>query len=442
MKHPNARRRITILLLAVALVLAMSVPASASILSAPTESAAVAAFTKSGITTEILTFSPDDFLVTGDESVSLDSVILTSLPNPQAGLLMLGDQLLASGDVILLSAIEGMRFRPLAEPIVSTTAFSFTPIFSSGSAGEDVTVSLVLLTEKNDPPVAENLEFTTYKNVAYTGQFSAVDPEGDLLTFQLVDKPARGAVTISEDGSGQFVYTPYENKTGKDSFTYVAVDAVGNTSEEATVKLKIQKPSTKVTYADMAGHPAYNAAIRLAEEGIYVGANIDGAYYFQPDLPVTRSEFLTLAMTTVGLKALEGVTTTGFADDNAIATWAKPYVSSALKAGAVRGNTAEDGRVVFRSEDVITTAEAAVMLNRLLSVTDVAAKTWAGDTASVPTWAAQAAMNLETVGILRTDSSGALTLADTLTRSDAVQMLSGALDVLETRNENKGWFFW
>ena len=32
---------------------------------------------------------------------------------------------------------------------------------------------------------------------------------------------------MPEDGSSEFVYTPYENKTGKDSFTYVAVDAVG-----------------------------------------------------------------------------------------------------------------------------------------------------------------------------------------------------------------------
>lgn len=103
----------------------------------------------------------------------------------------------------------------------------------------------------------ENLEFTTYKNVAVTAQFSAVDPEGDLLTYHILNKPARGAVTMPEDGSSEFVYTPYENKTGKDSFTYVAVDAVGNSSDPATVKIKIEKPNTKVTYADMDGDPAH-----------------------------------------------------------------------------------------------------------------------------------------------------------------------------------------
>lgn len=443
MNHSTPRRRLAVLTLAVALVLTMSLPVSASIFSQQeTPSAAVSAFSKNGTASNVISFSTEDFRVTGDETASLDSVILTSLPSAEAGMLMMGNQPLAAGDVIAMSAVEGLRFYPVAAPTVASTSFTFTPVFTSGTAGEDVTVSLYLLTAENNSPVAENLEFTTYKNVAYTGQFSAVDPEGDLLTFQLVDKPARGSVTLSEDGGPQFVYTPYENKTGKDSFTYVAVDAVGNTSEEATVKLKIEKPSTKVTYADMDSNPAYNAAIRLAEEGIYVGASMDGAYYFQPDLPVTRSEFLALAMSTVGLDALEGITTTGFFDDEAIATWAKPYVSSALKSGAVQGTIAEGGQVVFQGDNTITEAEAAVLLNRLLAVTDVPVETWAGSTAAVPTWASQAAVNLETVGILQTDSAGALALNDTLTRADAVQMLAATLDVLDARESSDSWFNW
>ena len=443
MKHSTPHRRFAVLALALALVLAMSLPVSASIFSnEEPQAAAVSAFSKSGTASTIITFSAEDFRVTGDETASLDSVILTSLPSAEAGMLMMGSQPLAAGDVIALSAVEGLQVRPLAAPTAASTSFTFTPVFTSGNAGEDVTVSLYLLTAENHPPVAENLEFTTYKNVAYTGQFSAVDPEGDLLTFQLVDKPARGSVTLSEDAGPQFVYTPYENKTGKDSFTYVAVDSVGNISEEATVKLKIEKPSTKVSYADMDGQPSYNAAIRLAEEGIYIGASMDGAYYFQPDLPVTRSEFLALAMSTVNLDALEGITTTGFFDDEAIETWAKPYVSSALKSGAIQGTVAGNGQIVFQGDNTITAAEAAVLLNRLLSVTDISAEAWTGNADYVPTWASQAAMNLETVGVLRTDASGVLTLNDTLTRADAAEMLAAALDVLDARQESDSWFNW
>lgn len=443
MKHPTCKRRVTVLTLAVALVLALSLPASASILSSSESApAAVSAFSKNTTSTDVIRFSREDFKLTGTEDVSLDSVILTSLPSAEAGVLMMGDQPLAAGDVIAMSAVEGMRFCPLISPTVASTSFSFTPVFSSGSAGDAVTVNLYLLTSENGAPVAKNLEFTTYKNVAYTGQFSAVDPEGDLLTFQLVDKPARGALTMPEEGGVEFIYTPYENKTGKDSFTYVAIDAVGNTSEKATVELKIEKASTKVTYADMAESSAYNAAIRLAEEGVYIGASMDGAYYFQPDLPVTRSEFLTLAMATMDLDALEGITTTGFFDDDAIATWAKPYVSSALKSGAIQGSVAENGQVVFRGENTITEAEAAVLLDRLLSVSDVSSESWTGNDMLAPTWASQAAMNMESVGILQPGADGTLTLNDQLTRADAAQMLAAALDVLETRENTETWFHW
>ena len=120
---------------------------------------------------------------------------------------------------------------------------------------------------------------------------------------------------MPQEGSDTFVYTPYENKTGKDSFTYVAVDAAGNTSEPATVKIKIEKADTKVTYADLDGHEAGRAAIRMAEAGIFIGERVGGAYYFHPDAPVSRAEFTAMAMDVCGVEALEGVTRTGFADD-------------------------------------------------------------------------------------------------------------------------------
>ncbi len=443
MNYPAHKRRLTTLLLAFSLVLALSLPASASILNHEQDApASVAAFSKNSTVDRVISFSVDDFKPTGSNAGTLDSVILTALPAAESGILMMGDQPLAAGDVVAMSAVDGMRFYPLSSPTVASTSFSFTPVFSSGSTGQAVTVNLYLLTAENHAPVAENLEFTTYKNVSYTGRFAAVDPEGDLLTFQLVDKPARGSLTMPDEGKAEFVYTPYENKTGKDSFTYVAVDAVGNVSQEATVTLKIQKPSTKVMYADMQGQSACNAAIRLAEEGIYVGASMDGVYYFQPDLPVSRSEFLTLAMATIGLDALEGVTTTGFFDDDAIETWAKPYVSSALKSGVIQGSYTPDKQVVFRSEDVMTHAEAAVLLNRLLSVSDVPNESWNESAALVPTWACQAAMNLESVGVLQTNEQGALTLNEELNRADAARMLACALEVVDAREHKDSWFTW
>lgn len=435
MKRP-VRRPILPLLLVTALCMSLSLPAAAlfggkAVEAAPT----VAAFAKNGPVSAPISFSAEDFVVTG--KTALDSVVVTALPDPGAGMLTVAGQPLVAGDVVSMSAVSGLRFQPLAAPTVAATNFSFTPVFADGSAGESVSVDLYLLADKNEAPIAENLELSTYKNVAVTCRFSATDPEGDLLTFQLIQKPARGAVTMPEDGSDEFVYTPYENKTGKDSFTYVAVDAVGNTSAPATVKIRIEKPSTKVTYADMDGVPSYKAAIRLAEEGIYVGENIDGKYFFHPDAAVSRSEFLAMTMKASGMEAMSDINVTGFADDTVIPTWAKGYAAASLKSGVMLGAAQYDGQIVFNADAPITRAEATVLLNRALRVTDVAETMLPADDA-VPTWASQSVANLQTCGILPSDG---LVLESSLSRGEAAEMVLGALEVLDSR-KSSGFFHW
>lgn len=441
MNRTQLFRRTLLSALMAALAVAMVIPASASLLSGSDEAApaSVSAFAKNGTVSDVFPFTSADFVVENSD-LALDSVILTSLPDPSAGILTMGNVELVVGDVVGMSAVAGLRFKPLAEPTVATTGFTFTPVFADGSAGDDTAVGLYLLTAENGAPIARNLTLSTYKNVSITEQFSATDPEGDLLTYRLMDKPARGAVTMPAEGANEFVYTPYENKTGKDVFSYVAVDAVGNASAPATVKVQIDKAGTKVTYADMGGIPAHKAAIRLAEKGILIGETMGGAYFFQPQQAMSRDQFVALAMNVVGLDALEGITRTGFSDDESIPTWAKPYVSSALKSGLVQGSACETG-VVFNAASTITKAEAAVLLDRMLEVSDAAVTTMYTDAEAAPAWAYQAAVNLQTVGVIRTNADGSLGLSDGLTRADAAEMLSGALDVLEARDEG-GWLRW
>ncbi len=296
-------------------------------------------------------------------------------------------------------------------------------------------VSAVVLTTAegdNSAPIAEHLTLKTYKDVAISSRFAAVDPEGDPVTFQVVDSPARGEVTVDREDTAAFWYTPYEGKKGKDTFTYVAVDNHGNVSEPATVKVTIEKQSTKVTYSDMTGETAHYAALRLAEEDIYVGRQMGDLYCFDPGLTFTREEFLALAMDAAGMKPLENITLTGFYDDDTIATWAKGYVSAALMDGTVRGSYNSAGQVIFNGGAPITGTEAAVIIDHLLAVGDVSVPTMAD--ASVPAWASQAVANMKTVSVL----SSADGLSDPLTRGEAAEMLSAMLDVLDSRN--KSWF--
>lgn len=292
-------------------------------------------------------------------------------------------------------------------------------------------VALTGATVSNSAPIAENLELSTYKGIAITSRFSATDPDGDPVTFQIVSSPARGQVTVDEQDTAAFWYTPYEGKKGKDSFTYVAMDDHGNTSQPATVKIVIEKQNTKVTYSDMAGNPAAYSAVKLAERGVYTGRQVNGLYCFDPNETFTREEFLALAMAVAESEPLDGVTVTGFYDDNSISVWAKGYVSAALMSGTVRGGLNEDGQAVFCGDSTITCVEAAVMIDRLLAMSDVKAE----PTMAAPVWAAQSVANMETVSVLEPTYQ----LNETLTRGDAAMMLSAMMDVVDSRKDS-GWF--
>ena len=284
-------------------------------------------------------------------------------------------------------------------------------------------------------PIVRELELRTYRNIPYHAQFLAVDQEGDELTYTVEKEPKRGTVTVEGD---TFTYTPAENRTGTDSFTYVATDSQGNVSAPATVTITVSKTKSGVRYADMENNAAAAAAQALAENGVFTGAKIGNQYFFEPDRAVTRSEFLAMTMETAGLDAT-AVTMTGFCDDEAIPTWAKAYASAGLADGVVQGTSTAEG-VAFRGEEAITYNEAAAILNRVLSVGDVDLTTWYADREAVPSWAAQAVGNMESVSVLAAGSFGSASLNNSVTRADAAQMLTAAGTLLE--GEPAGLFNW
>ncbi len=275
-------------------------------------------------------------------------------------------------------------------------------------------------------PIAENLELTTYRGVSVGGRLAATDPEGGALTFEVTTQPAKGELALDVDG--HFVYTPSDGKRGKDYFGYQAVDADGNRSQEATVIIRIEKQKSKVCYSDLDGSGSAYCAWRLAEEGVFCGANLAGQYVFEPDKAVTREEFLAMCMKVADMEVLTGVRRTGFADDREIAVWAKPYVSTALKNGVISGYAADSG-ATFAPTQAVTAAEAAVILDRAVGLTDAVSAWFAWDSA-VPAWAVQSAANLSSCGLLPYGCS----FSDaTLTRAQAAEMLCGAMDIMARR---------
>ena len=269
-------------------------------------------------------------------------------------------------------------------------------------------------------PVAENMEIKVYRGVAYEGEFRAVDNEGDEVTFAIAQEPKKGMVALTEDGLG-FVYTP-GGKLGTDSF--------GNTSLPATVSITIEKANSGVCYADMGGSRAHTAAVDLAEHGVFVGAKIGDSYFFEPERTLSRGEFVAMALAAMDVSE-EDVQMTGFCDDASIPTWAKGYAVSALNAGVVSGVSTAEG-VAFRANDAITLNEAAVVLNRLLRVTDVDLSDYDVQDAD-NAWCAQAVANLQSVSVIESGRFSTDEMRSGVTRAQAAEILSAAMTLKDGR---------
>lgn len=279
----------------------------------------------------------------------------------------------------------------------------------------------LLTSSTGSAPTAAAVETETVAGVMIEIPLSATDPDGDAVTFKLIDTPRLGTAVIDND---KVVYTPAEKKTGTDKFTYCAIDTMGNESAPAQIKVKIKKNSSKVTYSDMTENPAHLAAVRLAESGVFLGEKIGASYFLHPNQEVSRSEFIAMAAAAANLTLTE-TACTDFADDQALSPWVKPYVSAAAEAGLISGYATASGSAEIRGEKPITLAEASVIVSKLLG-DDAIVSASTVSYALVPAWAENATAALTSAKIMpesEQDHDGGATI----TRQTACELIYGAM---------------
>ena len=102
------------------------------------------------------------------------------------------------------------------------------------------------VTDVNEAPVAAAFATTGDKDTVISGALTALDPDGDTLTFTEVAGPANGTLIINANGSFQF--TPVADFTGTDSFTFRASD--GTLSDTATATITVNPEPVDPTAPD------------------------------------------------------------------------------------------------------------------------------------------------------------------------------------------------
>lgn len=331
-------------------------------------------------------FSASDFRT--QENELIDGIFITAVPDASIAALQLGDRAIRVGDVLSAQSLDQLRLIPHCQEN-QTAVLSYQPICGA-SLLAPAQLTIRIQSGKNETPTVYDVSLQTYKNIANNGMLSATDPEGGTMTYQLVDQPKFGDVTLSSDGS--FIYTPHTNKVGQDHFTYTASDDAGNISKPATVKIEILAPTDKMSFADMDGSNEHFEAIWMRQSGLYGGKSIGAQSYFLPHQSVSRGEFLVMAMELMDIERQDAQAS--FPDSDAAPVWMQPYLATAAKLGLVHGKEV-NGVLCFCPNDPISGREAAVMLQNMLALPIPAATT----SNAQPVWAQKAVMALTDLGI-------------------------------------------
>ena len=295
-------------------------------------------------------FSPDEEALAG--------ICITGLPEPSAGTVLLGKRVLRAGDILTADQLEKLSFHPLRTQQDTQATISYLPIYEN-RVEKNATMTIGIRGKEDKAPVAEDFAIETYKNLPNTGMLKASDPEEQALTYTVVRSPKRGTVEVQQDGS--FTYTPKKNKVGIDSFTYTATDPAGNVSRVATVSVQILKPTDARQYTDTVGYDCRFEAEWLRNSGLFVGEQVGGNACFYPDKTVSREEFLAMVVKLLDIPLADSAAAQLPAD---APQWLKPYLAAAQRSGLL-----DSWQESAAMQDVITGAEAAVMLQNALDLT-------------------------------------------------------------------------
>ena len=376
---------------------------------------------KAALAGESIKFTAEDFArVMNIESVS--SITVTELPPITDGELRVGAAVVTGEQTLSAASVALMTFS--SSNSVKTSQFKF----KVNDLPYEMTCKLYSLDKENYAPTLAYapltaVEVSTYEDVSCFGRLPCYDPDGDETRIEVVSYPKKGVLVIEDSALGTYRYIPYENATGKDSFTCVAIDRYGNYSAAREVSLEIKRSEMSEKYVDLADSPYQSSALAMTEKGIMGGTQVGSSLYFYPDREVSRAEFVVMAMNAAGITDIAKVSSTVFSDDAEIPSDMKRYIATAYELGYIKGSTDESGRLCFEPSRSITRAEAAVMLGNILGAATPTMKPTLADESEIPAWAQSSVYAMVEMGVLEATETG-VSPHEKLTRGSTADILA------------------
>ncbi len=375
---------------------------------------------KTGIFGKKLSFSDTDFKQ-GLAISDFDSIKITKIPKSTEGTLMLAGRRVGEGTTIRRKNIGALVFIPTSAE-VEKSSFSFT--ISPYADGQEIDFILRFTDKINYEPEIDSAaptSLTTQRDIAIFGKLSAKDREGDKIEYIIIEYPENGSLSFKNRENGEFCYTPHPEFLGDDSFSYVARDEWGNYSKLSYMTLSVSERMSDVVFLDMTGTPEYNASVALSAMGIMNGRVIGDGTYFEPDKRVSRAEFVTMLMKTMGIRADSTLTETYFDDNDEIPEALVSYMATAQRAGFIIGKF-EDGKLNFHPNDDISVYDAASIIRRALGdKANIELPVFSGES-TIPVWAREDVYIMCELGIYDKEYSE-VTKEDSVSRRECAAYL-------------------
>ncbi|MGG1662296.1 S-layer homology domain-containing protein [Brevibacillus sp. NRS-1366] len=166
-------------------------------------------------------------------------------------------------------------------------------------------------------------------------------------------------------------------------------------------------------------HWAYHQIGLLKDMGV-VNGYADGE--FKPNRPVTRSEFITMAVKALGLEP--SAKKLSFKDNNQIPAWSKESWQTAVQSGLVKGYA--DGTI--RPDQKISRAEMITILVRGLKMpTENGYKLNYADTKQIPAWAVPYVKTASANGLVKGDASNRFAPQKNASRAEVATVLFNSI---------------
>jgi len=348
------------------------------------------------------------------------AIQLISLPEEGNGKLIYDSAPAAVGQSVSVLSLSSLYYEPSS---TDDSEFIFSP--------DNKTISRCIFRQKdgsNSPPSAYGDEsVTTYTklNTVVGGYLNGVDPDGDSINFEIVKYPSKGILSLKNDENGFYTYSPYSGMSGTDSFSYRISDSYGAYSKTYTNDIIIENRSA-IDYSDMQDSFYTSAVTDVTRSGVMQTHKTAEGELFLPDEPVSRIDFLIMAMKSMGAGEAPLISSTPFADDASLSMSEKGYLSAAYDLGIVKGSYYGD-KLVFMPDEAIDGAAAATILNGILGLPENSEISVFALDDDVPAWAIPQTRALTNAGILNKHIAPANEL---LTRENVAVILSGIMKKL------------